>query len=536
MVFDVVYITYNSSKWIDNCFLSWLNIDYDLKNINIYVVDNHSSDDTLERLLKFKEKNGECFSSFSVIKEKRNWGFGKANNIGFVKGNSEIVCFFNIDTELYKDTMKNLEQDMEQSNKEVGLWELRQFPYEHPKLYDPLTGETTWCSGAAFAVKRELFKKIHGFDGNIFMYAEDVDLSWRIRSFGYKLKYVPKAVIKHYSYENAGEVKPNQYINSIVNNLLLRYRFGGIKVVLSGHKLVLNCIKNPEVFPNSRKLLLNAYLKHYLKIPYFCNKKCVGESKEFLPQFIGFDYAAIRDGAFYFNDFSEETPLVSIIVRTCGRPAVLRETLCSLQQQTYPNFEVVIVEDGEPVSKNMIEAEFYNMNIIYVASGEKIGRCKAGNLAMKMAKGKYLNFLDDDDLFYADHIEVLVYTLQHTTCRAAYSFAFETPIEIKSKKPYVYEVKHYYGIHKQKFDKLMLCHHNYIPIQAIMFEKSLFEEYGGLDENVDALEDWDLWVRYSLYTDFECVEKTTSIYRVPFDQQINQKRQRELDQALIYMR
>ena len=82
----------------------------------------------------------------------------------------------------------------------------------------------------------------------------------------------------------------------------------------------------------------------------------------------------------------------------------------------------------------------------------------------------------------------------------------------------------------------MLCHHNYIPIQCIMFSKKLFLEYGGLDETVYALEDWDMWVRYSLHTDFEFILKTTSVYRVPAVRSINEERQKALDDALIFMR
>ena len=69
-----------------------------------------------------------------------------------------------------------------------------------------------------------------------------------------------------------------------------------------------------------------------------------------------------------------------------------------------------------------------------------------------------------------------------------------------------------------------------------MFEKELFEQYGGLDETVDALEDWDMWVRYSLHTDFDFVLKTTSVYRVPAVREINDKRQKALDDALLFMR
>lgn len=223
-------------------------------------------------------------------------------------------------------------------------------------------------------------------------------------------------------------------------------------------------------------------------------------------------------------------------MRTCGRPKVLRETLISLRHQTYPYIEIVVVEDGQECAGPMIREEFSDMNILYFTTGKKVGRSKAGNIGMEMAHGEYLNFLDDDDLFYADHVEVLVRTLERSKNKAAYAFAFETPIEVKSTDPYEYTVYNYLGIHKTKFKRIELCYHNYIPIQCIMFEKSLFENYGGFDESLDALEDWDLWVRYSLHTDFDSIEKTTSIYRVPKVRAINEKRQKELDDALAVVR
>lgn len=533
-MFDIVYVTYNSEKWIKKCFSSWLDIDYDLKEVNIIIVDNNSTDRTIEFLKEFEKQYGEKFSSFFVIKEVKNWGFGKANNIGFSKGKDEIVCFFNIDTEIYPDTLYELQKDIENSEDKIALWELRQFPYEHPKLYDIITGEVSWSSGAAFAIRRNIYKDVGGFDEKIFMYAEDVDLSWRIRAAGYKLKYAPRVKIMHYSYETAGEIKPNQHVYSIINNLLLRYRFGGPRTILLGHILFWKVILRQESFLGARKKLLKNYWKHFRQIPHFIAK---GKYKKFkVAKFIGFDYSSIREGAFYRNFITDQKPLVSIIVRTCGRPSVLRETLLSLRKQTYDNIEIVIVEDGKEISKEMIEKEFSDLNIIYEATGQKVGRSKVGNRAMELSHGKYLNFLDDDDLFYADHVEVLVNTLLNSSNKAAYAFAFETPIIVESKEPYVYDLIDYRGIHKQKFDRIMLCHHNYIPIQCIMFEKDLYQKYGGLDESLDALEDWDLWVRYSLYTDFDCVEKTTSVYRVPYSFDVNEKRQEDLDDALDIVR
>lgn len=535
-MFDIVYVTYNSEKWIEKCFASWLAVETDLKKINIFVVDNASTDNTVSLLKTFQQKNGERFGSFSIRCENTNWGFGKANNIGFSAGHSDIVCFLNIDTELFPDTITALEYEIEYSFGRTALWEFRQFPYEHPKMYDILTGETTWSSGAAFAVRRYVFEDLHGFDEKIFMYAEDVDLSWRIRTAGYTLKYVPRVKVTHYSYESANEIKPNQHVYGVINNLLLRYRFGGKKTILAGHLLFWNLMRRPAAFPGSKKMLLRQYRKHFGLISHFRAHSRYKKKKTSVAYFHGWDYCLIRDGAFYENFLPAETPLVSIIVRTCGRPCVLMETLASLRNQTYPNLEIVIVEDGAAVSENMIRNQFSDLNILYHATIEKVGRSRAGNLAMEMAHGRYLNFLDDDDLFYADHVEVLVANLLKSGKAAAYATGLETPIAVQSKDPYVYEVKNYLGIHKQPFNRIILCHHNYIPIQCIMFEKELFTRYGGLDETVEALEDWDMWVRYSLHTDFAFVLKTTSLYRVPAVHEANEKRQKELDDALLFMR
>ncbi|MTL04525.1 glycosyltransferase, partial [Turicibacter sanguinis] len=217
MNLDIIFVTYNSQKWIDNCFKSIHESEYDLKQLNLIIVDNNSQDDTVKKLNHIKEQTGNDYGDFKIIESKENLGFGKGNNLGFEGGTSPYVLFLNIDTEVENNTFSELEKEIISSNEKIGAWELRQFPYEHPKFYNPVTEYTSWSSGAALVVRRDLFEKIGGFDKNIFMYAEDVDLSWRIRCEEYYLKYCPKAVVNHYSYEGANQVKPTQYYNSIIN-------------------------------------------------------------------------------------------------------------------------------------------------------------------------------------------------------------------------------------------------------------------------------------------------------------------------------
>ena len=538
MYFDLIFVAYNSEMWIENCFKSIYECDYERKKINIYVLDNNSTDGTKEKLKSIQNSYiGESFASFNIIESDKNLGFGVGNNKAFEAGNSDIAVFLNIDTEVMADTFIALKKEIENAEDDIAAWEMRQYPYEHPKFYNILSGETSWMSGAAFAVRRTCFSDIGGFDEKIFMYAEDVDLSWRLRASGKKIKYCPKVGIFHYSYKEANEVKPNQYLNSIVNNLLLRYRFGGIKDWLWWHASFFSLMSHKGPFEHSRKMLIKTYFKNICKIPHFFKYRFSSHKKN-IAKFIGWDYELIREGAFYYNERSKLNPKISILVRTCQRPSVLRETLISLRNQTYDNFEIVLVEDGEAFSKKMIEEEFSDLNINYYATNKRGGRSQAGNIAMGRATGDYFNFLDDDDLFYADHIETLVRSIERCDedVSAIYSYAFETPIEIYSREPYSYREVYHNSIYRQKFNKLMLCHHNYIPIQSIMFRRELYEKYGGFDTRFDALEDWDLWLRYSLENDFKEVEKTTSVYRVPYNSTISQERQDFLDSALDFVR
>lgn len=217
-------------------------------------------------------------------------------------------------------------------------------------------------------------------------------------------------------------------------------------------------------------------------------------------------------------------PLVSILIRTCQRPYVLRNALDSIRNQTYRNIQVVIVEDGENKSERIIKGEYSDLNYVYQATIEKVGRSNAGNLALELATGDYLNFLDDDDILLPHHVSRLVNVLQNSKNLAAYSNAQEIQINIISYNPYKYVIKRKLSRFHQPFNRLLLYTFNYIPIQSIMFHKVLYEKLGGFDNKLDALEDWDLWVRYSTKTDFTYVNENTSCYFISYKR--NEKKNR----------
>lgn len=211
-----------------------------------------------------------------------------------------------------------------------------------------------------------------------------------------------------------------------------------------------------------------------------------------------------------------EQPLVSILVRTCQRPEILRRALDSIWEQTYSNIEVVIVEDGENASEDFLRQQYQGKNYKYQATVEKIGRSAVGNRAMALATGEYLNFLDDDDMLFPGHVETLVSRLIEEPNLAAYSVAEERQLKADSDNLTAYKIKRKTIRFNQPFNRLLLYTFNYFPIQTVMFSRKLYEQYGGLDERLDSLEDWDLWVRYATHTDFTYVNEVTSCYHIPY--------------------
>jgi GT2 family glycosyltransferase len=81
---------------------------------------------------------------------------------------------------------------------DVGQVEAKQLPIEHPKDYDPSTGETDWTTTACVMTPKALFDELGGFDADsFFMYCDDVDFAFRIREAGYKTIFQPAAVCFH---------------------------------------------------------------------------------------------------------------------------------------------------------------------------------------------------------------------------------------------------------------------------------------------------------------------------------------------------
>lgn len=533
---DVSVVTYNSRGWVEGFLASLVKQDYPLARIHLTFVDHGSRDGTVAELEAQAVQHRNRFASFNIIQQS-NLGFGAGHDRAIRTGSAPYCLVTNIDLEFRPDSLTTVVATaINDDAQQVACWELRQIPYEHPKYYDPVTLETNWCSHACILLRRSAYEQVGGYDERIFMYAEDVELSYRFRSYGYALKYAPRATVHHYTYKSAGEIKPTQFGGSTLGNLYLRRRYGQRADWWVGLLQYWRLLRHKPAFPGARRLLLKNLLTLARNRKHFDSGK--GEATAYFP-FRGFDYEMRRDGAFHevAPIAPDDAPLVSVITRTYqGRSMFLKQALQSILNQTYPHIELIIVEDGGEAQRGIVEAVAADApagRSLRFLPNPKLGRSAAGNAGLAAATGQYLMFLDDDDLLFADHIETLVGALQNDPqLSAAYALAMEVLTDLHADKQRYTEAG--FGtpaLFYQAWDHQLLQTYNFIPIQAILFKRELFEQRGGFDTGLDQLEDWHLWLRYGYRNQFRYVEKTTSLFRSPAHPELRSDRVEKLNEA-----
>lgn len=200
------------------------------------------------------------------------------------------------------------------------------------------------------------------------------------------------------------------------------------------------------------------------------------------------------------------TQLVSVIIRSMDRPT-LTAALDSVSLQTYPHIEVIVV-NAKGMRHRRLEKICGRFPLRLINDdGAPLSRSEAANTGLETANGEFLIFLDDDDLFLENHIDLLVKTLgSHHTAIAAYSQVHATDQTGRILQEFA-----------TPFDAISLQTQNFLPIHAVLFRRQAYIEGARFDVELDLCEDWDFWLQVAQHGNFVFIDEMTAIYRIDQD-------------------
>jgi alpha-1,3-rhamnosyl/mannosyltransferase len=187
-------------------------------------------------------------------------------------------------------------------------------------------------------------------------------------------------------------------------------------------------------------------------------------------------------------------PNVSVCIPTCNREHLLKEALDSVFAQTYKDFEVVIVDDGSTDgTKEMLKRNGFTVRYYWQ---ENQGDAAARNKLIELAEGKYISFLDSDDLLYPDALEKMAQAMpkgdEEVVVYGPYVAIDEQGNILHRRKKKLYDGK----ITKHLFEDIL------IHACGSLFPRKILVEAGGFNTALDVCSDYDLWLRLSLKYDF----------------------------------
>lgn len=239
MQLSVIILNYNVRYFLEQCVLS---VQEAIAQIDaeIIVIDNNSSD---ESVLMMKEK----FPNVKLIENEENFGFPKGNNIGVRQAKGKYICILNPDTVVAEDTFVKILAFAERQNnlgilgcklidgtgsflpeskrgipspwvaftKIFGLYKI--FPktklfnqYYAQHLNEDQTGKVDILVGAFMFLEKKLYEDLNGFDEDCFMYADDIDLSYRALQKQKINYYFHETTVLHYKGEST--IKDEKYM------------------------------------------------------------------------------------------------------------------------------------------------------------------------------------------------------------------------------------------------------------------------------------------------------------------------------------
>ena len=198
-----------------------------------------------------------------------------------------------------------------------------------------------------------------------------------------------------------------------------------------------------------------------------------------------------------------QTPLLSIILPTFNRGKYILDAIKSIQAMSFRNWELIIIDDGSTDQTNIVISKcLIDERIHYSYNETNQGASFARNLGLQKSKGKYISYLDSDNTYTSSFMSHAIEFLEkNQNFDLVYGALFTSSHGKKNE------------ILFKEFSRRQLLKGNYIDMSTIVHRRKLYELFGGFDESINRLDDWDLILKYTQNNDAKGLDILAANYR-----------------------
>ena len=218
-------------------------------------------------------------------------------------------------------------------------------------------------------------------------------------------------------------------------------------------------------------------------------------------------------------------PLVSVVLPTYNRGDFVKEAIQSVLAQTWIDFELIVVDDGSTDHTAEVLQEFSSLVSLRLENNSGVSRAR--NFGIAQARGRYICFLDSDDLWTSKKLETQVRWMEaRPDCQVCYTD--EVWIRRGVRVNAMDKHRKYSG---DIFERcLPLC---IVSPSSVLMRLEMLEKIGGFDETMEVCEDYDLWLRMALEHAFDFIEEKLIVKRGGHDDQLS-RRHWGMDRHRVY--
>jgi len=184
-----------------------------------------------------------------------------------------------------------------------------------------------------------------------------------------------------------------------------------------------------------------------------------------------------------------EKPKVSVVIPTYNRAFFLKEAIESVLEQTFMDYEIIVVNDGSTDDTGKVIQEFGPRIKYYYQENQ--GRSNARNCGIRAAIGEYIAFLDSDDVFLPEKLAIQVKALDDNP---EYGMVYTHALAMDEER-HLLDICWKGDLSGWIYPKNMFIKNCFITTPTVMVRTSIFEHVGVFDENMNICEDLDLWRR-----------------------------------------